>query len=54
MFKDAEFSETLDPKDWEKTRNLAHKMVDDIIDYLEDVRLRPVWQDIPANIKELF
>ena len=54
MFKDSEFSETLDPKDWEKTRNLAHKMIDDIIDYLKDVRSHPVWQDIPANIKDCF
>ena len=54
MFKRAEFSETLDPEDWEKTRKLAHKMVDDMLDYLEDVRSHPVWQDIPGIIKDCF
>ena len=25
-------------------RGLAHRMVDDMLDYLQDVRQRPVWQ----------
>lgn len=36
--------ETLDPKNWEEMRRLAHRMVDDAITYLETVRDRPVWQ----------
>ena len=30
--------ETLDPTDWESTRALGHRMVDDMIDYLKTVR----------------
>ena len=29
-------------------------MVDDILDYLKDIRSRPVWQDTPIGIKEHF
>jgi len=34
---------TLDPQDWSELRTLAHRMVDDTIDYLATVRERPVW-----------
>ncbi len=36
--------ETLDPADWEELRALGHRMLDDMVDYLRDVRDRPVWQ----------
>ena len=36
--------ETLDPGDWEELRALGHRMVDDMLDYLRDVRDRPVWR----------
>ena len=36
--------ETLDPQDWEATRALAHRMIDDAIAYVQTVRERPVWQ----------
>ena len=39
-----DLQETLDPADWDATRTLAHRMVDDAIDRLRDVRDRPVWQ----------
>ncbi|HEX3499180.1 MAG TPA: aspartate aminotransferase family protein [Stellaceae bacterium] len=29
-------------------------MLDDIIDYLEHIRERPVWQPIPANVRDRF
>jgi glutamate/tyrosine decarboxylase-like PLP-dependent enzyme len=45
---------TLDPQDWEATRALAHQMVDDALDYLRDVRERPVWRPIPAEAREYF
>jgi glutamate/tyrosine decarboxylase-like PLP-dependent enzyme len=35
--------ETLDPEDWESLRQLGHRMVDDMIAFLRDVRERPVW-----------
>ena len=35
---------TLDPADWEAFRAAGHRMLDDMIDFLRDVRERPVWQ----------
>lgn len=43
--------ETLDPDDWEALRVLGHRMMDDMLDYLRDVRERPVWQPIPQEVK---
>jgi len=43
--------ETLDPQDWQSLRRLGHRMVDDMFDYLQDVRRRPVWQPIPPGVK---
>jgi aromatic-L-amino-acid/L-tryptophan decarboxylase len=39
--------ENLDPQDWEAMRGLAHRMVGDMLDYLKNVRQRPVWQPVP-------
>ncbi len=44
--------ETLDPQDWEAFRSLAHSALDNAIDYLRDVRERPLWQPVPENVKE--
>ncbi len=38
----------LDPRDWEDFRRQAHRAVDEMTDYLRDVRTRPVWQPMPA------
>ena len=43
--------ETLDPRDWNELRALGHRMVDDMLAYLEQVRERPVWQSVPAEVK---
>lgn len=32
----------------------SHRMVDDMLDYLRDLRQRPVWQPIPQDIRDLF
>jgi glutamate/tyrosine decarboxylase-like PLP-dependent enzyme len=45
---------TLDPADWQSFRAQGHRMLDDIIDYLEHIRERPVWQPIPANVRDRF
>lgn len=42
---------TLDPQDWDAMRLLGHHMVDDMINYLETVRERPVWQPIPQQVE---
>ena len=49
-----ERQETLDPADWDSLRMLGHKMVDDMFEYLQQVRQRPVWQPIPASTKQHF
>jgi aromatic-L-amino-acid/L-tryptophan decarboxylase len=46
--------ETLDPADWNQFRDLAHRMVDDMVDYLRTVRDRPVWQPIPESVSSSF
>ncbi len=45
-------NEDLDPQDWEAFRKLAHSVLDDAVDYLRDVRERPVWQAMPEAQKE--
>jgi hypothetical protein len=46
--------ETLDPENWKEMRALAHRMVDDAISYLENVRERPVWQPVPQEVAARF
>ncbi|MER8497625.1 aspartate aminotransferase family protein [Mesorhizobium sp. M1312] len=46
--------ETLDPVDWAGVQALSHRIVDDAVDYLRDVRERPVWQDMPEEVKAFF
>jgi glutamate/tyrosine decarboxylase-like PLP-dependent enzyme len=43
--------ETLDPQDWEATRALAHRMVDDMLDYTQTLRERPPWVHLPDAVK---
>jgi aromatic-L-amino-acid/L-tryptophan decarboxylase len=44
----------LDPADWEGFRSQAHRMLDDILDYTQNIRQRPVWQPIPDNVRQRF
>ncbi len=44
--------ETLDPENWDEMRALAHRMMDDAIDYLQNVGDRPVWQPVPEDVKQ--
>ena len=41
----------LDPADWESYRSLAHRMLDESLDYLRDVRERPTWTPTPRDVK---
>lgn len=45
---------TLDPADWTELRAQGHRMLDDIFDYLEHIRERPVWQPIPDEVRRRF
>jgi aromatic-L-amino-acid/L-tryptophan decarboxylase len=44
----------LDPDNWDKTRKLAHEMVDDVLDFLKSIRETPSWQVIPKESKETY
>lgn len=44
--------ETLDPADWSESRSVAHRMVADAIDHLAGVRDRPLWQEMPAVVRD--
>src|SRR5450759_743481 len=44
----------LDPADWPGARAQGHRMLDDILDYIENIRERPVWQPIPDSVRERF
>lgn len=46
--------ESLDPPNWENTREQAHQIVDVAIDHTRDVRDRPVWSDIPEEVRTRF
>lgn len=43
--------ETLDPDDWAEARALSHRIVDDAMAYLSDVRDRPVWSAMPPEVR---
>src|SRR5580692_8323864 len=45
---------TLDPADWDTFRRQAHRMLDDILSYIENIRDGPVWQPIPQDVRERF
>jgi aromatic-L-amino-acid decarboxylase len=46
--------ESLDPNDWPALRAQGHRMLDDMFDYIQDIRQRPVWQPAPATAHEAF
>ena len=46
--------ESLDPADWRDLRTQGHRMLDDMFDYLENIRDRPVWQPIPDDVRRRF
>lgn len=45
---------SLDPEDPRSLREQGHRMLDDMFDYLETIRERPVWQPIPAAVRASF
>jgi aromatic-L-amino-acid/L-tryptophan decarboxylase len=46
--------ETLDPEDWAELRALGHRMLDDMIDHVANIRGRPVWRPIPQGVRARF
>ena len=47
-------SASLDPADWTELRGQAHHMLDDLLDAMESIRERPVWQPIPEEVRARF
>ncbi|MCX6653678.1 MAG: pyridoxal-dependent decarboxylase, partial [Candidatus Bathyarchaeota archaeon] len=45
--------ETLDPEDWEEMRALGHKILDDMMTYLETVEDQPFTYPTPESIQEI-
>jgi len=45
-------SKSLDPDDWTHIRAEGHRMLDDMMDFLENLRSRPVWQPIPDAVRQ--
>jgi aromatic-L-amino-acid/L-tryptophan decarboxylase len=43
---------TLDPREWESVRALGHRMVDDMLAHVRDVRERPAWQPMPQSARD--
>jgi aromatic-L-amino-acid/L-tryptophan decarboxylase len=41
----------LDPPNWRKLRVQSHRMLDDMLDYLEGIRNRPVWRPMSARAR---
>ncbi len=54
VFPISEMSETLDPKNWDDIRAQGHRMLDDMLDYAANIRDRPVWRPIPAEVRARF
>jgi aromatic-L-amino-acid decarboxylase len=44
----------LDPENWDEFRETSHRALDAMIDYLRDVRARPVWQEPSPEARERF
>ncbi|WP_223246729.1 pyridoxal phosphate-dependent decarboxylase family protein [Sulfuriferula thiophila] len=45
---------SLDPADWQALREQGHRMLDDMLDYLEQIRQQPVWQPAPQAVRDVF
>jgi aromatic-L-amino-acid decarboxylase len=50
----SESSPTLDPQNWDDIRAQGHRMLDDMLDYISNIRDRPVWQPIPDEVRMRF
>jgi aromatic-L-amino-acid decarboxylase len=44
----------LDPEDWDGLRVLGHRMLDDMVDHLRDLRAGPVWRPLPDAVRAGF
>jgi len=52
--KNQTVEETLDPASWDDAQALSHRMIDDAIGHLREVRERPIWRSMPAEVRATF
>ena len=45
---------SLDPDDWTELRALGHRVLDDMFDYVAQIRDGPVWQPMPDGVRQSF
>jgi glutamate/tyrosine decarboxylase-like PLP-dependent enzyme len=45
---------SLDPRDWNEFRRLAHRMVDDMLGHLATAHDQPAWREMPHEVRESF
>ena len=46
--------QTLDPENWDEMRKLGHQMIDDMMDFLQNISKEPVWKPIPQHVKDFL
>ena len=46
--------ETLDPGNWDEIKAIGQQMVDEMMQYLQNISSKPVWNKVPEEIKERF
>jgi len=46
--------QSLDPQDWEAMRELGHQMVDDMLDWFQQIEQEHVWQALPEAVHAHF
>ncbi len=47
-------AETLDPDDWSESLAVSGGILEDAVAYLRDVRDRPVWKEMPPDVRAFF
>ncbi|MEM6457634.1 MAG: cytochrome D ubiquinol oxidase subunit I, partial [Acidobacteriota bacterium] len=45
-------SESLDPHDWSAFRALGHRMLDDMVDHMQQIGARPAWRGVPPETRD--
>ncbi len=46
--------ETLDPGNWDEIRTVGQQMLDEMMQYLQNISSKPVWNKVPGEIIEKF
>jgi aromatic-L-amino-acid/L-tryptophan decarboxylase len=54
MTRPAQGPVSLDPEDWDEFRALGHRMLDDMLNYIEHIRERAIWQPMPDAVRKNF